>query len=71
MNDSETDAILGKIAIWHGKGAKVLLRRGMSGRDRVKVVLGPFGMFTKRFDVGSGTFEQIKALIARDAAIDE
>jgi len=27
--------------------------------------------FTKRFDVGSGTFEQIKALIARDAAIDD
>lgn len=67
MVDSERDAILGKIAKWHDKGAKILLRRGTSGRDRVKVVMGPFGLFTKRFDVASDTYEEIKALIANDS----
>ncbi len=67
MDENEKDVILGKIAKWHDKGARILLRRGTSGRDRVKVVMGPFGLFTKRFDVPSDTYEEIKAIIASDS----
>lgn len=39
-----------------------MLRRSFNGQGKVKVQAGPFGFFTKRFDVSAETFEAIKRI---------
>ncbi len=49
-----------KIVKWQKSGARVLLRRNSFGKGRVKVVAGPFGVLTRRFEVNTETYEAIK-----------
>lgn len=54
--------IIQKVLSWHANGARIMLRRSFNGQGKVKVQAGPFGFFTKRFDVSAETFEAIKRI---------
>lgn len=54
--------IIQKVLSWHASGARIMLRRSFNGQGKVKVLSGPFGFFTKRFDVSAETFEAIKRI---------
>jgi hypothetical protein len=44
-----TDQQINDVCAWLAKGAKVMVANHYSGRRRIKVLRGPFGLATKRF----------------------
>lgn len=54
--------IVEKIMSWHQSGAKVMLRRSTTGKGRIKVVSGPLGLLTRRFEVNLETYEAVKRI---------
>ena len=59
----DTD-IIEKIVKWQRAGARIMMRRNTVGNGRIKVVAGPFGVMTRRFDVNLATYEAVKRLCA-------
>ncbi len=57
----DTD-FLDKIMKLQRAGARIVVRRKSTGNGRVKVIAGPFGVMTRRFDVNLETFEAVKRL---------
>ena len=43
------DKDINQICDWVNKGAKLFIGRDPSGRSKVKIVRGPLGLFTRRF----------------------
>jgi hypothetical protein len=43
------------------KGSKVLIGRDASGRHKLKIKTGPFGLWTKRYSVDAETMDMLRA----------
>lgn len=65
MLDSEFRHVCQRIS----NGAKFRMGRNATGRVRLKLHTGPFGLFVKRFEINEAEFERLRGLLvlARDA----
>ena len=43
------------------RGSKVLIGHDASGRHKLKIKTGPFGLWTKRYDVDAETMDMLRA----------
>jgi len=65
MNVSDFQFVRRRVA----SGAKIAIGRNPAGRMRLRLRIGPFGLFTKRFDLTDDEFIQLKKLMAQHATI--
>ena len=49
-----------KVSRWLSKGAKLYVGRDHSGRQKIKVVHGPFGIFVDRFQCDEKDIARLK-----------
>lgn len=43
------------------KGAKVLIGHDASGRHKLKIKTGPFGLWTRRYNIDTETMDMLRA----------
>lgn len=57
MTDQDIDSICKKIR----RGAKLYFGRDHAGREKIKLVHGPFGVFTERYQLDHDSMGRLKA----------
>ena len=50
-----------------GSGAKFRLGRNATGRMRLKLHVGPFGLFTQRFEIDEAELQRLRSVLALTA----
>jgi hypothetical protein len=58
-----TDQQINDVCAWLSQGAKVMIGRHYTGRCRVKVLRGPFGMKAERYRCEASDVLRLKARI--------
>lgn len=58
---------LDRIQAWVSKGAKLYVGSDHAGRRKVKVVRGPFGLFTERFQCTDADVERLRKMLVTGA----
>lgn len=51
---------LDRICQWVAKGGRLLIGRDHSGRRKIKIVRGPFGLLTQRFTCSEQDVESLR-----------
>jgi hypothetical protein len=54
-----------RISKWVKGGARLMVGSDPAGRRKIKIVRGPFGMFTRRFNCNAGDLERLQKLLQR------
>ncbi len=54
-----TDNELSKICTWMTRGAKLYIGRDHAGRSKIKVVHGPLGIFTERYQCDDQDIQEL------------
>jgi hypothetical protein len=58
-----TNTELSKVCRWIDEGGKLLIGRDSAGRQKIKIIHGPLGMFVHRFHITDGELEKLKATL--------
>jgi hypothetical protein len=62
MNEPLIDEICEKVR----RGAKLYIGKDHTGRKKIKLVRGPFGLITERYDISDAALEDLKRRLASD-----
>lgn len=54
-------ASLNEVCELISKGAKVLIGHDASGRHKLKIKTGPFGLWTRRYNIDTETMDMLRA----------
>jgi hypothetical protein len=56
MTDEDIEVICKKVS----RGAKLYFGRDHAGREKIKLIHGPFGIFTERYQLDNDSMERLK-----------
>jgi hypothetical protein len=65
-----TDQQINDVCSWLSQGAKLMVAQHYSGRRRLKVIRGPFGLVTKRFSCVESDIQRLNARIRESRVIN-
>ncbi len=65
-----TEQQINEVCLWLSQGAKVKIAQHYSGRRRVKVVHGPFGLKTVRFNCLEDDIQRLMSRIREQHVIN-
>jgi hypothetical protein len=58
-----TEVELRKVCRWINEGGKLFIGTDDDGRQKIKIVHGPLGMFVHRFEIAENELLQLKELL--------
>lgn len=60
-----TEAEITRVCTWVKHGGKLLIGRDPSGRKKLKIKHGPFGLLTSRYQCSETDLQRLKARLAK------
>jgi hypothetical protein len=57
MTDQDIETICNRVK----RGAKLFFGRDHAGREKIKLIHGPFGIFTERYQLDTDTMNRLRA----------